>query len=113
MDTRGGGASADIDGDRLIEVKAYGSSARGEDLWLETRQVDAAESDPERFHLVVVENVKQGDPAEFRVLDISGDDLTTLLARKRERHYFSVPFPVGLYDALAARRDSDRKLDGT
>ena len=94
---------ADIDGDRLIEVKAYGSSARGQDLWLETRQVEAAESDPERFHLVVVENVRQGDPAEFRVLDISGDELKALLARKREKRYFEVPFPVAVYDALSAR----------
>jgi hypothetical protein len=34
VDTRGQGALADIEGDWLIEVKAYGGSARGADLWL-------------------------------------------------------------------------------
>ena len=103
VDTRGRGAEADIEGDRLIEVKAYGASARGQDLWLETRQVEAAERDPERFHLVIVENVRQGDPAAFRVLDICGDELAALLARKREKHSFEVPLPVAVYDGLAAR----------
>jgi hypothetical protein len=56
VDTRGQGALADIEGDWLIEVKAFGRSARGADLWLETRQVPAALNDPERFHLVLVEN---------------------------------------------------------
>ncbi len=100
VDTRARGALADIEGDRIIEVKAYGGSARGSDLWLEVRQVQAAEADPKRFHLVIVENVRQGDPAAFRVLDLSGEQLASLLARKREKHYFEVPFPVGLYDAL-------------
>lgn len=65
FDARGQGSQADIEGDRVIEVKAYGSSARGSDLWLETRQVKAAEDDPVRFHLMIVENVRQGDPAAF------------------------------------------------
>ena len=35
-DTRGTGAAADVAGAvRVIEVKAYGQSARGQDLWLE------------------------------------------------------------------------------
>lgn len=100
VDTRGRGALADIEGDRVIEVKAYGALARGSDLWLETRQVHAAESDPDRFHLVIVENVRQGDPAKFRVLDLSGNRLAELLRRKREKHYFEVPFPVATYDLL-------------
>lgn len=69
--------------------------ARNSGLWLEVRQVQAAEADPKRFHLVIVENVRQGDPAAFRVLDLSGERLASLLARKRERHYFEVPFPWG------------------
>lgn len=93
---------ADIEGDRIIEVKACGGSARGSDLWLEVRQVLAAEADRERLHLVIVEYVRQGDPAAFRVLDLSGERLASLLARKREKHYFEVPFPVGLYDALVS-----------
>lgn len=83
VDSRGRGAVAvaDIEGDRIIEVKAYGGSARGADLWLEVRQVHAAEANPGRFHLVIVENVRRGDPAAFRVLDISGERLAALLAR--------------------------------
>lgn len=94
---RGQGALADIEGDWLIEVKAYGRSARGADLWLETRQVHAALNDPERFHLVLVENIRSGAP---RIIDIHGDQLALLLERRREKHYFEVPFPTGVYDAL-------------
>jgi len=47
-DTRGKGAPADVKSDgRIIEVKAYGRSARGQDLWLEARQVAEAESNPD------------------------------------------------------------------
>lgn len=102
VDARGSGSLADIEGDRLIEVKAYGRSAPGADLWLETRQVTAAEDDPERFHLAIVENVRQGDPTEFWVLDITGNRLVGLLSRKREKRYFEVPFPVAVYDELLA-----------
>jgi hypothetical protein len=39
-DTRYAGAPADIESPpRLIEVKAFGKSNRGFDLWFETRQV--------------------------------------------------------------------------
>jgi hypothetical protein len=53
---------------------------------------------------VIVENVRQGDPAAFRVLDLSGERLAALLERKRERHYFEVLFPVGLYDTLVSEQ---------
>ena len=99
-DARGKRALADIEGDLQIEVKAYGKSARGEDLWLETRQVEAAEADPERFHLVIVDNVRQGDPRLLGVIDISGQELLAMLARKREKHYFEVPCPVSVYGRL-------------
>jgi hypothetical protein len=56
-----------VSGDRLIEVKAYGGSARGHDLWLEPAQVAAALASPERFWLYVVDNVSQGDPEQFRL----------------------------------------------
>lgn len=98
FDTRGHGALADIDGDRLIEVKAYGRTARGADLWLEARQVEAALSEPDRFHLVVVDHVRTAQP---RLIDIHGDILAALLQRRREKHYFEVPFPTAVYDALA------------
>lgn len=105
VDTRGSSAMADIEGDRLIEVKAYGRSARGSDLWLEPRQVEAAQTDPLRFHLMIVENVRQGDPEGFRVLDITGELLVGMLERKREKHYFEVPFPVAVYDSLCMEPD--------
>ena len=61
--------------------------------------MQAALSDPERFHLVLVENIRSGVP---RIIDIHGDQLALLLERRREKHYFEVPFPTGVYDALVA-----------
>ncbi len=55
-DTRHTGAAGDLtSGDRVIEVKAYGRSSRGQDLWLEVRQVEEARSNP-NFWLYIVEN---------------------------------------------------------
>ena len=101
-DRRGQGAAGDVEcGERVIEVKAYGGSARGSDLWLEVRQVEEGRSNA-NFWVYVVENVRQGDPKHFRLLRIGGDDLQALLARAREKHYFEVPFPVAVYDGLTA-----------
>lgn len=101
-DTRGRGVAGDlVSGDRVIEVKAYGTTARGTDLWLEVRQVEEARTNPD-FWVYVVENVRQGDPALFRLLCIGGDDLQGLISRARERRYYEVPFPVGVYDRLRA-----------
>lgn len=103
VDTRNRNALVDIEGDFLIEVKAFGGAARGSDLWLESRQVKAALDDPSRFHLVVVEHIRTGVP---RMIDIYGEQLTALLERRREKHYFEVPFPTAVYDSLVveARR---------
>jgi hypothetical protein len=102
-DTRRRGATTDILSDgRIIEVKAFGKTARGDFLWLEVNQVNEALSNPD-FHLYLVENVRQGDPAQFRLIDLWGEDLSLLLARRREKHYFEVPFPTGLYDRLVAK----------
>lgn len=102
-DTRGTNAAADVaSAGRTIEVKAYGGSARGQDLWLEPRQVAEAATNPD-FWLYVVENVRQGDPAHFRLLELGGATLQTLLARKVERRYFTVPWPVAMYDALTSK----------
>ena len=101
VDSRGRGAGGDVvSGERVIEVKAYGTSARGSDLWLEVRQVEEGRSNA-NFFVYIVENIRQGDPAAYRLLEIGGDDLQRLLKRARERHYFEVPFPVAVYDALA------------
>jgi hypothetical protein len=100
-DTRYQGAVADLaSGDRIIEVKATGTSLRGQDLWLETRQVQGAKDDPEHFWLYLVENVRQGDPAHFRLLRIGGARLQQLVAKAKERHYYEVPLPVAVYDAV-------------
>jgi Protein NO VEIN, C-terminal len=65
-DTRYQGAPADIESPpRLIEVKAFGKSTRGDDLLLESRQVEQARSNAD-FYGYVVENVRQGDPASSR-----------------------------------------------
>ena len=103
IDVRGQRAPADIDGDRVIEVKAFGGRARGEDLWLEARQVAEAETNPD-FWVYVVVNVRQGDPQQFDLLMLGGEQLARLLARKRAQTYFSVPFPVAEYDAAPRRR---------
>lgn len=104
-DTRGRGAPGDlVSGERVVEVKAFGASARGSDLWLETRQVAEGRTNP-HFWLYLVENVRQGDPSQFRLLRVGGEDLTGLLARARETHYFEVPVPVAVYDALVARQE--------
>ncbi|GAB3316469.1 hypothetical protein GCM10027451_33380 [Geodermatophilus aquaeductus] len=106
IDTRYQGAVADlVSGDRIIEVKAAGTSFRGQDLWLETRQVQAARADPDRFWLYLVENVRQGDPAHFRLLRVGGEQLQQLMAKARERHYYEVPLPVAVYDAVLALDD--------
>ena len=99
FDARGRSSLVDVEGDLLIEVKAFSGSARGSDLWLETRQVHAALENPERFHLVIVEKVGTDEP---RILDISGEPLAVLLARRREKHYFEVPVSTATYDSLVA-----------
>lgn len=100
-DTRGRGAAGDIvsDDGRVIEVKAYGGSARGTDLWLETRQVEEARSNPDGFHVYVVDNVRQRDEATYGFIDLHGDVLARLLQRAKPQSYVTVPFPVADYDA--------------
>lgn len=98
-DTRHQGAPADIASPpRLIEVKAYGRYCRGEDLWLETRQVEEARRNPD-FYLYVVENVRQGNPDLFTLKTLGGARLQQLLGRAREQHYYTVPWPVADYDS--------------
>jgi len=103
-DSRGRGAAGDLESDdgRVIEVKAYGGSARGTDLWLETRQVEEAETNPDGFHVYVVDNVRQGDPAAYGFIDLHGDVLARLLQRAKPQSYVTVPFPVAVYDAATA-----------
>jgi hypothetical protein len=98
-DTRYSGAPADIESPpRVIEVKAVGKkSCRGDDLWLEVRQVEEALRDPD-FWIYVVENVRQGDPAFFTVKRLGSKRLARLLERAKEQRYYTVPWPVAEYD---------------
>jgi len=103
IDTRYKGAATDISSPpRVIEVKACGGSARSQDLWLETRQVEEACINP-AFWLYVIENVAQGDPAGFTLKAIGGEQLQRLLERAREKHYYDVPWPVADYDQSGPR----------
>lgn len=98
-DTRHAGAPADIESPpRLIEVKAFGKSNRGFGLWLETRQIDEARTNPD-FWVYVVENVRQGDPSLFTLKVVGGELLARLLGRAKERRYYEVPWPVAEYDS--------------
>jgi len=91
---------ADIEsGDRVIEVKASSNSQRSSGFaWLETSQVDEARRNA-RFYLYLVDNVAQGNPAEFRLKIFGGEQLARLLSRAKERKYFEVPIPVAEYDS--------------
>jgi Transposase/Domain of unknown function (DUF3883) len=98
-DTRYLGAPADIESPpRLIEVKSFGTSNRGYDLWLEVRQLQEAKTNPE-FYVYVVENVGQGDPGQFTLRVLGGDRLRRLLERAKEQRYYTVPWPVADYDS--------------
>ncbi|MFC8617818.1 protein NO VEIN domain-containing protein [Micromonospora purpureochromogenes] len=100
-DVRGTGAAGDVASPPLmIEVKAYGKSARGTDLWLEVRQVEEARQNPD-FWIYVVENVRQGDPSQFTLKMLGGERLQKLLGRAKEQRYYTLPWPVADYDTPA------------
>jgi len=102
-DTRHQGAVADVEsGDRIIEVKAAGTTSRGFKVCLEPNQYEAVKAHPDRFWLYLVENVRQGDPSKFRLLRFGGFRLTAPISKTKERRYFSLPVPVAVYDEVVA-----------
>jgi hypothetical protein len=104
-DTRYQGAPADVESPpRLIEVKAFGKTNRGFDLWLEPRQVEEARRNSD-FYLYVVENIRQGDPGLFTLKVLGGARLARLLERAKERRYFEMPWPVADYDGCPTAVD--------
>lgn len=106
-DTRYVGAPADIESPpRLIEVKSFGASNRGYDLWLEVRQVEEAKANPD-FYVYVVENVGQGDPGQFTLRVLGGERLRRLLERAKEQRHYTVPWPVADYDTCPGRDGLD------
>lgn len=96
---------------RLIEIKAFGSTGRGDFLWLESNQVEALEQDP-GSHLYIVTNVKSPEPDAIRVLDLTGERLRERLAAKKEKHYYEVQLPVAVYDHLLAEALETRRPTG-
>lgn len=101
-DSRDRGAPADVESDgRIIEVKAFGRSARTDGfLWLEERQFDEARNSAERFFIYVVENVAQGDQRKFELRIIGGELLQRLLDAARPQRSYIVPLRTADYDAL-------------
>ena len=98
-DTRHRGAPADIESPpRLIEVKAFGTTNRGLELWLDAREVDEARANS-NFYVYVVENVRQGDPALFTLRVLGGERLRRLLEPAKEQRYYTLPWPVADYDS--------------
>lgn len=85
-------------------MKAFGKSARGNDLWLKTRQLEQARNNP-NFFLYIAENIRQGDRARFTLRVLGGERLHTLLRRAKEQHYYTVPWPVAQYDSCPLRLD--------
>jgi hypothetical protein len=83
---------------RVVEIKATATSYRGWFLPLEPIQLKHAQTDP-NFHLYVVENVGQGNPAAFTLRVIGGEHLRRLVSRATERHYYEVPWSTKDYDA--------------
>lgn len=87
---------------RHIEIKAYGGSGRGEDLWLERAQIEVLESVPNP-HLYIVTHVRSPEPGSVRILDLTGDELREGLAAKRPKEHFEVPLPTSMYDKMLAK----------
>lgn len=83
---------------RTIEVKAVGKDQRGWFVPIEPRQYDAARSDP-HFYLYVVDKVRQGDPAAFRLKVFGGEQLKRLVAKAKRREYYEMPIPVAEFDS--------------
>jgi hypothetical protein len=79
-------------------VICYGTINRGYDLLMEVRQVEEALRNP-HYYVYVVENVGQGDPAEFTLRVLGGTQLQRLLSRAKEYRGYSVPWPVADYDS--------------
>jgi hypothetical protein len=91
-----------VRGDRVIAVKACAGSSCAAELLLECSQFVAARDDPDRSWLYLVENLAQGDPAEFRLIRVGGSRLQELLDHAKERRFYSVGLPERVYDEVTA-----------
>jgi hypothetical protein len=111
-DARYARSPADIESPpRLIEVKAFGTTNRGYELWLEVSQVEEARKNAD-FYIYIVENVRQGDPENFTLKVLGNEQLQNLLARAKEQRYYTVPWPVADYDSTLYGMHQERPSPG-
>lgn len=83
---------------RMIEVKAFGRSARSEPLPLEHRQVTAAKANPEHYYVYVVDNLAGIGGAEVGVRILHGETLLTMIERSRPQITYWPTFKATEYD---------------
>jgi hypothetical protein len=83
---------------RTIEIKAASGDYRGWFLPLEPVQLEAARSD-ENFYIYIVDNIGQGDPADFGLRVLHGEQLRRLAAKAVTRTYHEMPVPVKEFDS--------------
>ncbi|MGH2796140.1 MAG: protein NO VEIN domain-containing protein [Thermoleophilaceae bacterium] len=103
-DSRGRGAGDVESDDRVIEIKAFSGRWRTGLLYFTPPQLEHGERDP-NYHVYVVENIAQGDPAKFELSILHGEDLRRLFASAQVHRLF-VPI-------RAADRARFLRLDGT
>ena len=96
---------------RVIEIKATATSYRGWFLPLEPIQFEHAKTD-DSFYIYVVENVGQGNPANFTLRILEPDHLKRLVERFAERRYFEMSWPTKDYDATPVETTAERGLSG-
>ncbi len=86
---------------RMIEVKAFGGSARGAPIPLEDRQVKAAREDPENFYVYVVDNIASGDQAKIAVRVLHGPVLRAMIDRTMPQITYWPTLRTSDYDQIA------------
>jgi hypothetical protein len=117
LDTRKTGDPVDITSPpRLIEVKAFGGSARGQPVPLEQRQVDALRANPESFFLYEVEEINEAraglgkpsvlvlDGAKVLAMVATAKPVTTYWPTLRVADYNSAPRLIGRSNGVRAPR---------
>ncbi len=101
VDVRQAGASWDVSSPpRNIEVKAFGSSVRGEPIPIEKRQAEAALADRSSFYLYVVDNVALAlvGAGEVGVRVIPGEAVVAMIERTTPNITYWPTLRVADYD---------------
>ncbi|MFC8674170.1 DUF3883 domain-containing protein [Streptomyces griseorubiginosus] len=98
-DVRTSGLPYDVESlPRLIEVKAFSRTARGEALPLEHRQVEAAKANPEHYYLYIVDNLARAEGAEVGVRILHGEALSAMIKRTQPQITYWPTFRATEYD---------------